>query len=61
MTEQPRELFYLCIVFMFTSNFIWSTRIALELKIVFFSVLFFMVFAFMFVFLELDKLRMEKV
>jgi hypothetical protein len=55
--KQPREVYFLCVLFIAVSNIIWTMRIALELKAVFCSVLFIMVLAFAFVFIELGKVK----
>jgi hypothetical protein len=61
MTEQPKEIYALCILFMVVSNFLWSTNLTMELKAVFFSLLFAMTLAFMLVFLEISNLEMENI
>jgi hypothetical protein len=57
--KQPGEVYFLCVLFIVVSNFIWTTRIALELKVVFCSVLFILVLVFAFVFIELEKLKVK--
>jgi len=60
MTEkQPVEIRFLYILFIFASSIIWTTKIALELKVVFCSVLFILVLVAAFLFTELDKLKVK--
>lgn len=57
--KQPRELFYLYIIFATVSNIVWTVRIAPELKLVFCSVLFIMVLTLAYLFIELEKLKVK--
>lgn len=58
--KQPREIYALFFIFIIVSNFIWISRISLEFKAVFCSVLFILFLGSAFIFIELEKLRMEK-
>ena len=59
MTENPREIRFLYILFIFTSIIIWTLRIGWELKVAFSSVLLGLVLAAAFILIELDKLKVK--
>lgn len=65
MTEkqprQPKEVYALFFILIIISNFIWIAKISLEFKAVFYSVLFMLFLASTFIFIELEKLRMENI